>query len=120
MVYILEPRANGSTHVLVAAEIDARQLAFRDAGGQREADLELGITATTGTRGALPPQQRAGDGGEPGEELGWRGLVREFELTTGVHQARVVVRDRATGRMGPSHNASRCRFQAICGCRRRS
>ena len=35
-----------------------------------------------------------------GEPLGWRGLVREFELTTGVHQARVVVRDRSTGRMG--------------------
>jgi VWFA-related protein len=101
MVYLLEPRANGSTHVLVAAELDARQLAFRDAGGQREADLELGITAThrdTG-RGFLHSKELA-IAVSPGEELGWRGLVREFELPTGVHQARVVVRDRATGRMG--------------------
>jgi len=101
MVYVLEPRANGNTHVLVAAELDARQLAFRDAGAQRLADLELGITAThrdTG-HGFLHSKELA-MAVTQGEPLGWRGLVREFELTTGVHQARVVVRDRSTGRMG--------------------
>jgi VWFA-related protein len=101
MVYVLEPRANGSTHVLVAAELDAGQLAFRDAGAQRVADLELGITVThrdTG-RGFLHSKDLAMAVNQ-GEPLGWRGLAREFELTTGVHQARVVVRDRSTGRMG--------------------
>jgi VWFA-related protein len=101
MVYILEPRADGATHVLVTAELDTRQLAFRRVGSQRVADLELGVTAThrdTG-RGFLHSDDIT-MAVEDEEGLGWRGLVREFELTTGVHQARVVVRDRSTGEMG--------------------
>jgi VWFA-related protein len=101
MVYVLEPRADGATHVLVVAELDARQLALRTEGDHRVADLEVGVTAThrdTG-RGFLHSEDIVVKVKE-GEPLGWRGFVREFELTTGIHQARVVIRDRSTGKLG--------------------
>jgi hypothetical protein len=101
MVYVLEPRANGSTHVLVAAELDAQQLALLDQGDERVAHLEVGITAVhrdTG-RGFIHDDDIA-MAVKDGEALGWRGLAREFELPTGVHQARVVVRDMSSGKMG--------------------
>jgi VWFA-related protein len=101
MVYVLEPMGIGALHVRVAAELDARRLVLRESGGERVADLDIAVTATqrdTG-RGFLHNDQveMAVKGDEP---LGWRGLVREFQLPPGVHQVRVVVRDRSSGKMG--------------------
>jgi hypothetical protein len=101
MVYVLEPRANGSTHVLVAAELDAQQLALREQGSERVANLEVGITAVHRDTGhGFIHDDDIAMAVRDGEALGWRGLAREFELTTGVHQARVVVRDLSSGKMG--------------------
>ena len=101
MTYVLEPRPKDTAHVVVAVELDASRLAFQPKG-------QLARRA----RG----RERRGDGrdsgrgfrhddtfelSEEGEKApGWRALVREFELPSGVTQARVVVRDEASGALG--------------------
>ncbi|HEY2944574.1 MAG TPA: VWA domain-containing protein [Vicinamibacteria bacterium] len=101
MTYVLEPRSNGTTHVVVAAEFDGSRLGVEGKGQARAGRLELSILATHRDSGrefrfddtlALTV---AGDGAPA-----WRALAREFELPPGVAQARVVLRDPASGALG--------------------
>jgi hypothetical protein len=92
MTYVFEPRASGTTHVLIAAEFDGSRL-----GGR----LELSILATHRDSGR---EFRADDvlalSVAGGDASAWRAVARDFDLPSGVAQARVVVRDPVSGAMG--------------------
>jgi VWFA-related protein len=101
MTYVLDPRANGLTHVVVAVELDTSGLAFQPKGKERIARVEITVAAMhrDSGRGFLhdDPLELKQSGVETPT---WRGLVREFELPSGVSQARVVARDATTGAIG--------------------
>jgi len=92
MTYLFEPHASGTTHVLIAAEFDGSRL-----GGR----LELSILATHRDSGR---EFRADDmlalSVAGGDAPAWRAVARDFDLPSGVAQARVVVRDPASGAVG--------------------
>jgi VWFA-related protein len=101
MTFVMDPRANGKTHVLVDVEMNTGALAFQSKGGEKVARVEVSVAAIHRDSGkgfihddALEITARQG------EAPGWRGLVREFELAAGVNQARVVVRDTTSGALG--------------------
>ena len=95
----------GRAHVVVAAEVDIRDLAFREEGGLATGTLEYLMVAGNRDTGEfsrhdqkmelkLPPATRERI------QRTWLPIVREFELATGRYQAKIVVRDKATGRIG--------------------
>jgi len=107
MTHFLREEASllGRAHVLVAAEVDVRSLAFAEEEGRSTGALQFLMVAANRDTGEffrydqkvdlkLPPATR--------ERLArtWLPIVREFELVTGRYQAKIVVRDKATGRMG--------------------
>src|SRR5207249_6701676 len=86
-------------------EVDIRSLAFAEEEGRSMGALQFLMVATNRETGEffrydqkvdlkLPPPSR--------ERLAhtWLPIVREFELVTGRYQAKIVVRDKATGRIG--------------------
>jgi hypothetical protein len=101
MTYVLEPHPKGTTHVLVAAEFDGSRLGVEGKEKARAGRLELSILAThrdSGREFRFDDTLALTVGG--GEAPAWRALAREFELPSGVAQARVVVRDPASGALG--------------------
>jgi VWFA-related protein len=101
MAYVLEPGPNGTAHVVIAVEFDASRLGSLPKGSSRVARLDVSVVASgrdsgRGFRHDDTFELAAGSAEAPG----WRALVREFELPPGVTQARVVVRDPASGAMG--------------------
>jgi len=95
----------GRAHVLVAADVDIRSLGFREEDGRSMGTLEyLMVTANRETGESsrhdqkldlkLPPAIR--------ERINrtWLPIVGEFELAAGRYQAKIVVRDKASGRIG--------------------
>ena len=101
MTYVLEPHPNGTTHVLVAAEFDGSRLGVEGKGRARAGRLELSVVATHRDTGR---EYRADDtlalAVPAGEAPAWRALARDFDLPSGVAQARAVVRDPASGALG--------------------
>ncbi|HXY39152.1 MAG TPA: VWA domain-containing protein [Vicinamibacteria bacterium] len=91
--------------VFLAAEVDVTHLALREENGESRGGLEY-LMVTFGRDGgqllradqalelALPPETRA--------QLArsWLPIVREFSLHSGHYRAKVVVRDKASGRLG--------------------
>jgi len=101
MAYVLEPRPKDTTHVLVAAELDASRLAFQTKGTAQVARVEVSVVAVGRDSGRGFRHDDTIDVSVPaGESPGWRALTREFELPAGVTQVRVVVRDAGSGAMG--------------------
>jgi VWFA-related protein len=99
--YVLEPTESGKTHVLVAAEIDARQLAFQGPPEARVATLELSVQASHRDTGrSLQASQKVQVRLAPGQEPGWRAVVQDLNLPAGVAQVRVVARDVTTDALG--------------------
>lgn len=99
--YVLEPRANGLTHVVVAAEVDAGRLQFTAKGDSRVAHLQVTAVAVNRDSGRGFKHDDTAEmilkGTAP---AGWRSVIREFELPEGVTQVRVVARDVGTGAVG--------------------
>ena len=101
VTYVLEPREKDTTHVLVAAEFDASGLTYQGSGKSRAARLEVTAAATLRDTGkTLYSDERVEVRAPAGEAPGWRSVAREFDLPPGVAQARLIVRDPATGAMG--------------------
>jgi len=101
MTYILEPRPNDLTHVVLAAEVNADPLGLTPRGDARVGRLDVSVVAVNrdsgrGFRHDDAVEVVAKDPGPPG----WRAFAREFELPVGVTQVRVVVRDPASGALG--------------------
>jgi hypothetical protein len=91
--------------VFLAAEVDVRRLGLLEKDGQSEGSLQYLMVAVQREGGqffrfdqtldlALSPEAR--------QQISrtWLPIVREYELPTGRYRAKMVVRDKATGRMG--------------------
>ncbi len=103
--FIGDERTLGKAAVLVATEVDVRALQFEEKDGRQLADLQFLLVVAhresgeffrydQGVAMKLQPSTR--------ERLNrlWYPIVREFELKSGDYQAKIVVRDTRTGRVG--------------------
>jgi VWFA-related protein len=95
----------GKARVYLAAEVDIRGLRFEERDGQAAASLQLLLAAVNRDSGEvsrydqklelrLPPDLRER------LERTWLPVVRDFELGVGRHRARLVIEEKATGRLG--------------------
>jgi VWFA-related protein len=101
MAYVLEPRPKETTHVVVAVELDASPLAPSPGDKPRLSNVEVSIVATNRDSGrGFRHDDTVGFKVEGEARPSWRSLAREFELPSGITQARIVVRDPASGAMG--------------------
>jgi VWFA-related protein len=101
MAYVLEPGPNDTAHVVVAIELDARRLVFQPKGPSRVARVDLSVVASGRDSGrGFRHDDTLEILAHGAEAPGWRAVAREFELPPGVSQARVVVRDQASGARG--------------------
>jgi VWFA-related protein len=103
--YVGEERMLGKAVVLIATEIDTRAVDFEEKDGRSLADLEFLLVVAhretgeffrydQGINMKLLPATR--------ERLAklWYPLTRDFELKAGDYQAKIVVRDKRSGRVG--------------------
>jgi VWFA-related protein len=103
--YVGEERMLGKAVVLVATEIDVRAVDFVEKDGRQLADLEFLLVVAhresgeffrydQGINMKLLPATR--------DRLAklWYPLTRDFELKAGDYQAKIVVRDKKSGRVG--------------------
>ena len=95
----------GRAHVMVAADVDIRGLGFREEDGRSMDTLEYLMVAANRDTGEFSRHDQKLDLKLPAatrERLShtWLPIVREFELAAGRYQAKIVVRDKATGRIG--------------------
>jgi VWFA-related protein len=101
MAYVLEPGPNDTAHVVVAIELDASRLVFLPKGPSRVARVDLSVVARGRDSGrGFRHDDTLEISAQGAEAPGWRAVAREFELPPGVSQARVVVRDQASGARG--------------------
>ena len=119
--FVREETTLDRARVFLAAEVDVRRLALLEKDGQSKGALQYLMVAVQRDGGqafrfdqtlelALPPETR--------EQLSrtWLPIVREFELPTGRYRAKMVVRDKVSGRMGTRHpRLRRARPQALPG-----
>jgi VWFA-related protein len=100
--YVLGDRAAGKTRVLVVADVDVSPVSFAEAEGQQKGALDVLLVVAQRETGEFSRYDQRVDlarkPGSPGR--GGYTLVREFELKAGGHQAKLVVRDPATSKMG--------------------
>jgi VWFA-related protein len=103
--FVREETTVDTARVFVAAEVDIRRLGLQEEDGQSVGSLQY-LLATVQREGgqffrfdqtldlALPAETR--------EQMSrtWLPIVREVELRSGRYRAKLVVRDRTTGRMG--------------------
>jgi hypothetical protein len=118
--YSFEQTQPGLVRVVLAMEVDVRGLAFREEGG-RSVDT-LDVLLLVGENGSSEQIRHDVDAGlslrpETRKELETSGfpVLRELELAPGVFQARVVVRDRNSGRVGSVQH--RFKVPALSGLR---
>jgi VWFA-related protein len=103
--FIGDERTLGKAAVLVATEVDVRALQFEEKEGRSLADLQFLLVVAhresgeffrydQGVNMKLQPSTR--------ERLNrlWYPIVRDFELKSGDYQAKIVVRDTHSGRVG--------------------
>jgi hypothetical protein len=103
--FVGDEKTLGKAAVLVATEVDVRALEFEEKEGRHYADLQFLLVVAHRESGEffrydqavnmkLMPSTR--------ERLGilWYPIVRDFELRSGDYQAKIVVRDTRTGRVG--------------------
>jgi VWFA-related protein len=103
--FIREETALDHARVFLAAEVDVRRLGFVETDGQSKGALQYLMVAVQRDTNqvfrfdqtlelSLPPDTRA--------QLSrtWLPVVRDFELPTGRYRAKMIVRDKASGRVG--------------------
>jgi VWFA-related protein len=103
--FVREETTLDEARVFVAAEVDVRRLGLREGDGRSVGALQYLMVAMQRDSGelfrvdqtlelALPPETRA--------QLSrtWLPIVREFTLHSGRCRLKLIVRDKATGRMG--------------------
>ena len=99
--YALGPTADGMAQVVMAADADVSKVAFGD-GGNAVLDTLLVVAAQQGgsfdrADRQVELQRRAAP---PAAGPAWYSFAREFALGAGRYQAKLVVRDVATGKIG--------------------
>ena len=101
-LYALGPSADGKEQVVVAADADVAKIAFAEGSGSAVLDTLLVIAAQEGggveradRQVELQRRARPASGGPV-----WYSFVRDFTLAEGRYQAKLVVRDATTGKIG--------------------
>ena len=102
--YVLEETSLGKARVLAAADADVARLAFQEAQGKSMATLDtLMVVAHRDSGEFQRSDQQVSLQRRPGalpRGPSWYSMVREFDLAPGGYQARLVVRDPASQRVG--------------------
>ncbi len=103
--YVGEESGLNRTRVVLVADADVSHVDFAEVDGQPRANLDtLVVVADRDSGEALRSDQKVEIQRRPGmtEASGpmWYSFVREFEVGKGEHQAKVIVRDAATNRVG--------------------
>jgi VWFA-related protein len=103
-VYAFEEKAPGRYRCLLVGDMDVRALGFHEEEGRSLASVDLAFTTVGRDGGTTEHAQRVDMKllAATRQRLVRDGYVvaREVELPAGVHQARMVVRDVASGRVG--------------------
>jgi VWFA-related protein len=108
--FTLDETMLGKAHVLVATDVDVRGFAFEQKEGRSTDTVEFLLVVSHRDSGEyfrydqkvemkLLPETR--------ERLGktWFNIMRDFELAPGGYQAKIVIRDKANGKIGTvTHN----------------
>jgi VWFA-related protein len=102
---VLGRAGEGRAEVLLVAEADARAFAFQERGGRFEDALESFVLVSSRDTGENQHQEKLIELSLPAEvkaqvEGSWLPVMRDFRLTSGVYQARLLLRDRNSGRLG--------------------
>jgi VWFA-related protein len=103
--YVLGPASTGKAAVLLAADADPAAIAF-DAGQERhEAALDSYLVVAARDTGENHSQEKEIALSLPAEVRAqladtWVPIFRELELSPGAYQARLLLRDRSSGRAG--------------------
>jgi VWFA-related protein len=103
--YVLGDQGQDKARVLVVADIDTSAVSFAEQAGQTQGALDvLLVVAQRETSEFSRYDQRIDLARKPSAASAkappWYTLVREFELRSGGHQAKLVVRDPATSKLG--------------------
>jgi len=103
--FVFEEASLGKAAVVIAADVDIRGLAFEKQGGRLEDALELLLVVAHRETGEFHRYDQTVELKLQAETFArysrtWFPLRRDFELAPGGYQARIVVRDRRSGRVG--------------------
>jgi len=103
--YVFDEATLGRAITLLAAEVDVQGLAYTEREGRLEDVLEVLVVARHRESGeSFRHDQTVEMSLRPGTRAAlartWYGVSREFELPPGGYQARVIVRDRGSGKVG--------------------
>ncbi|HYN05172.1 MAG TPA: VWA domain-containing protein [Vicinamibacteria bacterium] len=103
--FIGDERTLGKAAVLVATEVDIRALEFEEKDGRSLADLQFLLVVAHRESGEFfrydqGVSMKLQPGTRERYSRFWYPIVRDFELKSGDYQAKIVVRDPRTGRVG--------------------
>jgi hypothetical protein len=102
--YVLQESSLGKARVLVAADADVSQLAFQEVEGKSTGVLDTLVVVAHRESGEFHRNDQKVDlqkrAGATASGPSWYSMVREFDLAPGGYQARLVVRDPASRRIG--------------------
>ena len=103
--YVFNETLLGKASTLVATEVDMRPFAFQEQDGRFVDTLEFLLVVAHRESGEFFRYDQKVDmrlQGETREKLfrSWYPIVRDFELAPGGYQAKIVVRDKNSGRIG--------------------
>jgi VWFA-related protein len=103
--YVLEETAPGKAKVVVATDVDIRELAFRESEGRLVDTLEYLLVVVQRETGEYFRYDQKADlkllpATRERLALTWYPIVRDFELAPGAYRGKIVVRDKASGAIG--------------------
>jgi VWFA-related protein len=101
--YVLEETSLGRARVLIAADADISKVEFQEAEGRLRGALDtLAVAARRENSEVFRGDQKVDLEKRPGPmpSPSWYTIVREFELPSGSYQAKLVVRDPGSRRLG--------------------
>ncbi len=103
--YVMDEAGFNRSRVVLAADADVSQVEFPEVEGRKEASLDtLTVIAHRDSAEALRTDQKVVIQRRAGVEAAagpmWYSFLREFNVAPGAHQAKLVVRDPVTGKVG--------------------
>lgn len=103
--YVFGPSLSGKVTVLMAADVDPAAVGFEEEKGRFTATLDSYMVVAARDSSLSVPQEKEIALSLPADVKtqlaeSWLPVFRTFELTPGIYQARLLVRDRKSGRIG--------------------
>ena len=103
MAYVMEDVPPAAARVVLVADADVSKVDFRAEGEQEKATLDtLVVVAQRDSSDVVRTDQKVEIERRKGAGTGplWYSFIRELSIPAGTHQAKLVVRDAATNRVG--------------------